>query len=77
MFLLEKVGFVEKENKGHLSKYPVVDEGGENVARFHNSIGLPVFQQYLVVLADGRQKENAIDRFEALIPFLALKSLTT
>ena len=75
VLLLQQVRLVEKEDEGNVSKGGVVDERGEDITGLEDAIGLPVFQQNLVVLAGGGQEEDAVDRLEALVPFLALESL--
>jgi len=77
VLFLQQVSLVQKEDKRDVCKGRVVDKCGKNVTGLENSVGFSVFQQDLVVLADGGQEEDAVDGFEALVPFLALKSLTT
>lgn len=75
--LHQKVHLVEEEDYGHIGKELVVDYGLKDVHGLHQTVGVAVFHQHLVVLAGGHHEEDGGDAVKALKPFLSLRALTT
>lgn len=74
---LEAIDFVEEENNRSLDEPSRVADRVEQSEGFLHTVDSLIFEQQLVVFGDGNQEKNGGDIFEAVNPFLPLRTLTT
>jgi len=73
--VLEEIDFVEEDDDRFVAEPSTVAEVVEELNRLVHSVHGFVFEQSLVVFAEGQAKDDRPDSFEAVDPFLPLRPL--
>ena len=75
--LLENVDFVEKQDDAGAHKPPRVDDRVKEQQTLHHAVLAALFQEHLVILAQGNAKYDRGHIFEAVNPLLTLTPLAS
>lgn len=70
--VLEEIDLVEEEDDGSLYEPPTIADRVKEGEGFDHSINVAILDQFLVVLAQGDQKDDCRDIFKAVDPLFPL-----
>jgi hypothetical protein len=73
----EEINLVEEQDESRLLKVFGVGDGLEQHEGFVHLITIAVFDEYVVVAADGNEEQHDLDIVEDVYPLLPLRPLTT
>lgn len=72
----ENVNLVEEEDKGRIDKVSTADHIAEQLKTLQEPVLLGLFQEELIVLAQGHTKDHRDDRIKGADPGTPFRSLT-
>merc|ERR1712129_254278 len=74
--LTEQIALIQKQNDRRESEIARIGDDTEQIQRLRHRIQLVLLEQILIVTAQTRHEQNAVDAIELVNPFTALRPLT-